>query len=230
MKLITYQDFLKRVDELGFMSLGDRAFPALFEEVENGWANTDDPETDPWRWKDRIAQEKKAAFGCILGGHRGFVSARMYPLFLAAYQPEEAMELRRAYGKINQTTWQLWQLFEANIALSTDEIRLEMGVSRKLGGSRVDASLRELQRGYYITVAGSKRKISKRGEPYGWPSCVYETVDSWAPEDWIRGIDKIDPLEAREEILDAGMAMGMFSSRDELAEKLGFVRRKPNGR
>lgn len=223
MKLITYNDFLQRVDELGFMSLGDRAFPALFEEAEHGWANTDNPETDPWRWKDRIAQEKKAAFGCILGGCRGFVSARMYPLFVAAYQPEDPMEMRWASGEINQTTWQLWQLFEKKIALCTDEIRLEMGVTRKKGGSRVDASLKELQRGYYVTVAGNKRKISKRGEPYGWPSCIYETVDSWAPEDWIRGIDKINPLEAREAILDAGMAMGKFSSREELAKVLRFA-------
>src|SRR5664280_1761155 len=123
MKLTTYQDFLKRVDELGFMSLGDRAFPALFKEAEHGWVHTDDPDKDPWRWKDRVAEEKRVAYGCLLGGIKGFVSARMYPLFVAAYQPEDPMEIRWASGEINQTTWQLWQLFEKKTALSTDEIR-----------------------------------------------------------------------------------------------------------
>ena len=222
MKLATYQDFLERVNELGFMSLGCRAFPALFEEASNKGAWTGDPDIDPWLWKDRAAEEKKVAYGCILGGQKGFISARMYPYFYVAYQPEEFMEECWASGLINQTTWQLWQLFEGRNSLDTSEIRREMGVTRKMGGSRVDASIRELQRIYYITVAGNRRKIDKHGQPYGWAACVYETVSSWTPADWMSGISNINHKEACETILDTGMAMGKCSSRKELADLLGI--------
>lgn len=39
-----------------------------------------------------LAEEKGLAFGCILGGHKGFVSPRMYSIFYAAFHPKEPME------------------------------------------------------------------------------------------------------------------------------------------
>ena len=82
MSLITYQDFLDRVDELGFMALSYMlpGLPCLSEETRSESWHGDDPDADPWAWKDRAAEEKRLAYGCILGGHKGFVSARMYPL------------------------------------------------------------------------------------------------------------------------------------------------------
>jgi hypothetical protein len=221
MKLTQYNEFIDRVDELGFMALGWRALPALFEEAT---AHIDDPERDAWCWKDRAAKEKRLAFGSILGKHKGFVSARMYPLFYAAYRPVEPMEVLWEKGQISRTTWELWLLFEAKTSLSTDEIRQEMGVTRKMGGSRVDASVEELQRTYHITVAGNRRKISSKGEPYGWPSCIYEVVDSWTPPDWKHTASEVTQDEAREIILDRAMAMASGVDKEELAEGLGFKR------
>ena len=228
MKLATYQDFLERVDELGFMlfmSSGSGAFPVLFEEASDKGAWTGDPDIDPWCWKDRAAEEKKVAYGCILGGQKGFVSARMYPYFYVAYQPEEFMEERWASGLINQTTWQLWQLFEEKNSLDTSEIRHAMGVTRKSGASRVETSIHQLEREYYLTVAGIRFKVGRAGQPYGWPTIVYEKVTSWAPANWMSGISNINPEEAREQILAAGIAMGKCSSRDEVAKALGLLRK-----
>ncbi len=109
MLLITYEEFLHRVDELGFMALSDflAGFPSVSEEtLEENW-HTGDPDTDPWCWKQRAATEKRLAFGCILGGHKGFVSARLYSLFHTAFRPEEHMEVRRASGQVSQTVWEL---------------------------------------------------------------------------------------------------------------------------
>jgi len=224
MMLATYQDFLDRVDELGFMSLSDLAdaMPSLSSETRNTAWHTGDPDTDPWQWKDRAAEEKRLAYGCILGGAKGFISARMYPLFYAACRPEEWMEERWISGMISQTTWDLWQLFEAKTTLDTSEIRREMGVTAKSGGSRADASTRDLQREFYITVAGNRRKLDRSGHPHGWPACLYETVTTWAPPEWLAPVDKLDPAAAREAILDAGMAIAKGLSREELARALGL--------
>jgi hypothetical protein len=108
--------------------------PSLSSEAPKDSWHTGNPETDPWCWKDRAAEEKRLAYGCILGGHKGFVSPRMYSIFYTAYHPEELMEERRESGQISQTIWQLWQLFEEKTLLSTSDIRKEMGVTRNMIG------------------------------------------------------------------------------------------------
>lgn len=208
--LKSYEDFLNRVNELGFMSLSNvlPGFPSLSEEtLEENW-HTGDTDTDPWRWKDRAAEEKRLAFGCILGGHKGFVAAHMYSAFYTAFRPEEHMEERREAGQVSQTVWQLWQLFEEKTLLNTSEIRLELGVTLKSGGSRVDKAIRELQQCYYITVAGSRRKTDKYGKPYGWPANVYDKVENWAPLEWMKLNSGLSRDEARELILTKVIDIG----------------------
>ncbi len=224
MLLKKYEDFLDRVDSLGFMALSNilPGFPSLSEETPKEIWHTGDPDTDPWRWKDRAAEEKRLAFGCILGGHKGFVSAAMYSLFYMAFHPEEHMEERWAAGEISQTVWQLWQLFEGRDSLDTGDIRREMGATKKKGGSKVDTAIMELQRCYYITVAGNRRKTDKYGQPYGWPANVYDKVESWAPKEWMKLDPDLSAEEAGEKILDHGVAAGKSLSRSQLAKILGL--------
>lgn len=225
MKLLRkYEDFLDRVDELGFMSLSNLlpGLPSLSDETSKENWHTGDLETDPWRWKDRAAEEKRMAFGCILGRHKGFVSARMYSLFYLAFHPQEDMEKKRASGQVSQTAWQLWQLFEEKTLLNTSDIRQEMGVTLKKGGSKVDKAITELQQYYYITVAGSRQKTDKYGQPYGWPANVYDKVENWVPEEWLKLNLGLSVEEARERILDKGIAIGKNINRTELVKMLGM--------
>jgi len=219
-----YEDFLNRVDDLGFMALSNilPGFPSLSEETPKENWHTGDPDTDPWCWKDRVAEEKRLAFGCILGGHKGFVSARMYSLFYKAFHPEVHMEERRASGQVSQTVWQLWQLFEGKTLLNTSDIRQEMGVTLKKDGSKVDKAIKELQQYYYITVARCRRKTDKYGQPYGWPANVYDKVENWAPEEWMKPNPGLSCDEAREMILVNGIAISKNISRTELAKTLGI--------
>lgn len=223
-QLCNYQDFLERVNELGFMPLSGilSGLPSLSEDTPKEIWHTGDPDTDPWCWKDRAAEEKRLAFGCILGGHKGFVSARMYQVFYIACHPEESMEERQASGYVSQTTWRLWQLFEKKTSLDTADIRHEMDVSKKKGGSKVDTAIKELQQQYYITVAGNRRKTDKYGNPYGWPANVYDKVINWVPAEWMKGNLGLLREDARNTILDAGVAIGNNISRIELAKVLGM--------
>ncbi|MCA9869007.1 MAG: hypothetical protein KC487_01255, partial [Anaerolineae bacterium] len=97
--LTTYEDFIARVEALGFMTLSPLLprLPSLGgETAESQWHTG--LETDPWRWKDRVAEEKRLAYGCILGKHKGFVARRLYPIFYAAYHPTLSMPERWARG------------------------------------------------------------------------------------------------------------------------------------
>jgi hypothetical protein len=221
--LTTYEDFVARVESLGFMALSHLlpGLPSLGgETAESAWHTGLD--TDPWRWKDRAAEEKRLAYGCILGGHKGFVTQRMYPIFYAAYQPKLSMSERWADGTVNQTTWRLWQLFEEHSKLNISQVRQIMGVTRKQGTGGVDSAIEQLQHEYYITVDGNDRKISAKGEFYGWPVNRYYRVVDWAPAGWLDSANDWSQAEARELILDDGAAMASGVNRKDLAKKLGL--------
>jgi hypothetical protein len=221
--LTTYEDFIARVETLGFMPLSEvlPGLPSLGAETpENLWHTG--LKTDPWRWKDRAAAEKRLAYGCILGGHKGFVTQRMYPIFYAAYHPSQPMPERWAEGTLNQRAWQVWQLFEEAGTLTISAVRQTLGVTRKKGGSAVDRAIEQLQREYYLTIDGSERKISAKGEPYGWPVNRYSRVLDWAPAGWLDDAKDWSAAEARAAILDDGVAMSKDVDRQDLAKKLGL--------
>jgi hypothetical protein len=221
--LTNYDDFVARVESLGFMALSQllTGLPSLgAETTESLWHTGLD--TDPWRWKDRVAEEQRLAYGCILGGHKGFVTQRMYPIFYAAFHPTLSMPERWASGTVNQRTWQLWQLFEERGTLTTSQVRLALGVSRKQGARAVDTAIQQLQHEYYITVDGNERKISAKGEFYGWPVNRYCRVEDWAPAGWLDSATDWSAEEARELILDDGVAVSNGVNRQELAKKLGW--------
>ncbi len=222
--LNTYTDFVARVEELGFMSLSQvtPGFPSLGDETPEALWHTG-LDTDPWRWKDRAAEEKRLAYGCILGGHKGFVTQRMYPIFHAAFHPTLPMPERWANGTLKQRTWQLWQLFEERSTLTTGQIRQALGVSHKRGASAVDTAIRQLQSEFYLTVAGSERKINAKGEPYGWAVNRYQRVEDWAPAGWLDEAKDWSPEEARALILDDSVAISNDIDRLGLAKKFGFA-------
>lgn len=210
MKLLSYEDFISRVNELGFLPLSNilPGLTSLTEETpEENW-HTGETGSDPWRWKDRAAEEKKLAFGCIIGGHKGFISPEFYPVFYKAYHPTESMEMRYQAGEVEQEVWQLWKLFQEKTMLNTSDIRLEMGVTQKKGGSAVDRAIINLQKHFYITVAGNRQKTDKLGKPYGWPANVYDRSLDWVPMDWMKDMGDILKEEGREMILEASEKLG----------------------
>jgi hypothetical protein len=219
--LADYDAFVARAGALGFMPLSHilDGLPSLGAETSAGLWHTG-LETDPWRWKDRAAEEKRLAYGCILGGHRGFVSRRLYPLFVAAFHPTLAMPERWARGAVNQNVWQLWQLFEERGTLNTSQVRRALGAGRPGTKRALDAALRQLQHEYYITVDGNERKISATGAFYGWPVNRYSRVVDWAPPGWLDGAADWPAAEAREMILDAAVAISTTLNRRDLAKKL----------
>jgi hypothetical protein len=215
--LTTYEQFLARVETLGFLPLSQlcAGLPSLGGETDESAWHTG-LETDPWQWKDRSAVEKRLAYGCILGGNKGFIARRLYPLFYAACHPAESMPERWAAGAVNARVWKIWQLFEEHGAINVSRLRQILGEK----GSAVDSALEQLQCEFYITVDGNDRKLSAKGEPYGWPVIRYRRVVDWAPAGWLDESAAWPRTEARQSILNAGAILGV--DREELVKKLGF--------
>ena len=218
--LRTYSEFIERVNLLGFFPFCGqflKDFPTLQSETKEEQWHTGDAETDPWQWKDRAAENKELAFGCILGGYKGFVSKRLYPLFYAACSSRDSVEARYEDGELPRSAWELYQLFADGAVLSTADVRKTLGVTQKAGAGRTDAALKELQKEFVITVCGKKRKVSSKGLEYGWPANTYCLVENWAPADWLRGTEKLNPDDARGRILDIGCSIAKQADRKALS-------------
>jgi hypothetical protein len=224
-ELKTYKDFLNRVESLGFMAFSSflPGLPSLSDETPEDLWHTG-LETDPWRWKDRAAEEKRLAYGCIFGGQKGFVTRRMYPLFYAAFHPQKPMPERWKSGLVKRMTWDIWQLFEEAGVLNISQVRKSLGVHRGKGSGAADNAIQRLQAEYYLTMDGSERKISVKGEPYGWAVNRYRRVLDWAPVGWLDSWEDWSAEEARNAILDDGVAMSTGIDRKDLAGKLRFDR------
>ncbi len=97
-----------------------------------------------------------------------------------------------------------------------------MGVSRKQGTHIVDTAIQQLQHEYYITVDGNERKVSAKGELYGWAVIRYRRVADWAPAGWLDSAKDWPAAEARELILEDGVEMAKGVNRQGLAKKLGW--------
>lgn len=69
---------------------------------------------------------------------------------------------------------------------------------------------------------GNEHKVSAKGEFYAWPVNRYCRVVSWAPAGWLDGAKDWSAEDARELILDDGMAMSNGVNRENLAQKLGL--------
>jgi hypothetical protein len=79
-------------------------------------------------------------------------------------------------GLAEDSNKELGSFLQKGDCLTTSQVLQALGVSRKKGASAIDTAVRQLQREYYITVDGSERKISAKGEFYGWPVNRYRRV------------------------------------------------------
>ncbi len=70
---------------------------------------------------------------------------------------------------------------------------------------------------------GNDRKLSAKGEFYGWTVNRYRRVMDWAAAGWLDSAKDWSVSEARELILEEGVAMSDRVNRHDWAKKLGWA-------
>lgn len=212
----TYEDFVRRAEELGFLSLfrAVPGLPSLEEETPPGIWFQDDAEADPWTWKSRAAEEKRLAYGCLLGGIKGFVAPRLYGHFHRVFHSASPEERWRD-GVLSPLAWKAWGILAERGAVGTRELRRLTGAK----GGRLDAVLADLQKTYDNAVAGREYRLDRNGRPFGWASNLYVPVDRWVPADWWDLAESRNRREASRAILEAASAFGRRLDLDALAAR-----------
>lgn len=198
----TFHEFSSLVDQLGFMPLSANrtSFPSVEGLTERSAWHTG-LETDPWVWRIRIVDERRAAYAKLFQGKLGFVSLEWYPVFLAARRRGEDVESVYRDGLLGHAAKRIYLLFDENPDLATHEIKALAGFGRD-SKSEYESGIVELQMSMFVTVQGMTRMTSRRGEPHSWPATSFTTVERWAGPEMIEQSLRMDPEGARDRIIE----------------------------
>lgn len=192
MQKVTYNYFIEKVNELGFIT------PFSEGTGADGQSFTGDPDTDPWLWKERAAREKKLAYGSFFNGKKGYIAPRFYSIFVDAFRPYKSIEERYESGKLGRYEWEFWNLLnKENRPLGTHEYRAMIGVTAKDGRSALDAAIVRLQMTFDVTTIGNVDMLDKNGNPYN-QSVGYDKIENWAPNEWMEMNPRMEHEEALE--------------------------------
>jgi len=165
-------------------------------------------------------KEQTAAFGCLLNGYKGFVSEKMFPYFYRAYHPQRTLEELYDDGEISFEGCKIYQLICQYGRMNTAEIRHAMCVTKKKGSSKIDRAIVELQKKFFISVAGSEHKINKFGQSYGWRVMSYALTDDFYKE-WIEKPEiNISRQEAKNYILKVCCKNNLNADMEQIAKVL----------
>ena len=137
----------------------------------------------------RVLEENKdIAYAKVFFNASGFISKEWYPYFLAVRR--QGMTLTDWYeiGKISYFEKQIYDVIAANKKIAFHDIKNECGITKETNAA-FEKALVNLQKNLFITMCGRMPKLNKYGEPYGWNSTVFCTVEDFWGEDLTADMD-----------------------------------------
>lgn len=206
----SYSDFLCALREAGF-SMGGGNSEGVYAAIPWSWNeeppyatpvrwHTGDPDTDPWEWRMRVLDEQcDIAYGKIFFKKSGFITKEWYPYFLAVRR--DGMSFDEAYlsGVISRYEKRIYDAVREHETLPLEAVK-RVGGFGKDEKSAFDRALTELQMKMYLTMCGSRQKISQMGMEYGWSSTVFCTTEQYFGEEVFMEAAKLDKEQAAEKI------------------------------
>ena len=193
----SFEDFVKRLREVGFTTAGGRAVGGICLSGEFGesvaWHTGE--ETDPWRWRIRVLTDCEGiAYAKLFSGGAGYLTREWYPAFLSVRRG--GMGFRDFYedGLLPAMCRRVYEALSES-ALAYHEIKRAIGFRRDEEGA-LQAALARLQGLMFVTIRGETHRWNRYGEPYGWAINVFDTTERFYGDAAFSEADALDPDEA----------------------------------
>lgn len=205
-----YEDFVSVLLDVGF-SMGGSNTEGIFAAIPWNWEeeppyetpvrwHTGDPATDPWEWRMRVLDERDdIAYAKVFLKKSGYITKEWYPYFLAVRRGGISFEEEYDEGRLGAPAKRVYELVREHGALPLHAIK-SLGGFGKAEQSSFEQALIELQMKLYLTMCGRQRKLSAKGEEYGWSSTVFTTTESFWGGEVFAAAAGLDPKEAAEHI------------------------------
>ncbi|MBO5351978.1 MAG: hypothetical protein J6A77_01645 [Lachnospiraceae bacterium] len=195
----SFKEFCEELIKSGF-SMGGGNAKGIYAVVPYDWKttipgcpvvwHTGDPETDPWEWRMRVLEERKdIAYGKVFFGSSGYITKEWYPYFLAVRRQGMTFEEWYETGTISYMEKLVYDVIAENKKIALHDIKRDCGITKETS-SQFDKALTSLQKNLFVTMCGRMPKFNKNGEPYGWNSTVFCTVEEFWGEEMFMEISK----------------------------------------
>lgn len=210
--ILSFQDFLNALYRSGF-SMGGGNSEGIYAIIPWGWNetppyetpvrwHTENPDTDPWEWRMRVLNEcDDIAYSKLFFNKSGYITKEWYPYFLAARRGGKGFYEAYEDGKISHDAKRIYEVVAKSGAIPLHIIKIECGFGKE-AKAKFDKAITELQMKMYITMCDNARKLSAKGEEYGWSSTMFCTVEQFWGQDVINKAYKIKRGEAVERITE----------------------------
>ena len=228
----TWQALTERIEEAGFLPFFANEIEgfSVEEQVSSRDWWTDDPDRDPWLWRERIAAGGRVAYGKFFDKKAGFISLDWLPFFANFRRDGYDFDARWAEGLANRREKAIMDFYlgeddEGELIyrdpkiMSTD---LKQLAGFGPGGEKnYPGILTNLQMQTYLVISGFRRRESKRGRSYGMPVSVPLPPEAiWGPA-LVRGAYSESPADSRERILEQVRRLYPGASEQAVARLIG---------
>jgi hypothetical protein len=202
----TVDDAIKYINKVGFLPLFKNSIDGFSLEEHTApecwWC--DDPEVDPWIWREIIARSGKVAYGKFFDKKAGFISVEWLPYFANYRRDGYDFEALWDDEKASIRQKKIMDLFvndNSDAELYSFEVKHKAGFGKD-GEKGFEGTITSLQMQLYLCLCDFRKRKNKKGDEYGWPIAVYSTPEHIWGYDYVTSAYKEEPSDSRRRILE----------------------------
>ena len=224
-RIRSWQELIEYVDAVGFLPLFKNEVEGFSVEEKTSplfwW--TGDPKQDPWEWRRLIARNGKVAYGKFFGGKAGFISRAWFPHFANWRRDGYDFDSRWDEELATMRQKRIMDCLSEKGEWFSFELKRQAGFG-KGGEKNFEGTVTDLQMGGYLLIRDFRRRVNKKGFPYGWHISVYSTPEALWGYDHISSAYSVDPAESKTMIYEQVRKNFPDAALGELDTVLGWTR------
>ena len=198
-RIRSWQELIDWVDEVGFLPLFKNEIDgfSVEEHTSNLYWWSGDPEQDPWEWRKVIARSGRVAYGQFFGKKPGLISKAWIPYFANWRRDGYDFDSRWDEELASLRQKRMMDQFTAQEELFSFELKRLAGFG-KGGEKNFEGTVTDLQMYGYLLIRDFRRRLNKKGQPYGWPVSVYTTPEALWGYEHISSAYHQEPSQSRQ--------------------------------
>lgn len=195
--LHTVKETIKYINKVGFLPLFKNEIPgfSLEEHTAPEYWWCEDPEVDPWMWREIIARSRKVVYGKFFDKKAGFISVKWLPVFANYRRNGYDFDALYDDGKAPLKHKKIMMNFmdeKKDSEILSNELKLLAGFGKD-GEKGFETAVTSLMMELYLCNSDFQKRKNKMGEEYGWNVAAYATPEHCFGSEVVRSDYAISP-------------------------------------
>ena len=222
-RIRSWQELIHWIDKVGFLPLFKNEIDGFSVEERTSerywWSG--DPEQDPWEWRQLIARSGLVAYGKFFGRKAGFISKAWFPHFANWRRDGYDFDSRWDEELASLRQKRIMDQFAAKDERYSFELKRLSGFGKE-GEKNFEGTVTDLQMSGYLLIRDFRRRLNKRGLPYGWPISVYTTPEALWGYEYISSAYSVEPVQSGALVCQQVLKSFPAATEDTLRRVLGW--------